>query len=427
MRSMKPDRDIRVRKIRIPAAHGSIPALVLSPPDAPKNATGVLWLHGGGYIAGMKEMVYMSRAVDLVKRFGAVVLSPGYRLAPLFPYPAAVDDCYAALLYLKDNAAALGVRRDQLMAGGESAGGGLCAAVCIRARETGDVNVAFQMPLYPMLDDRDTETSRDNHGRVWNTRRNHLAWRLYLRGTNRAQLSPCAAPARLSDFSGLPPAYSFVGDGEPFYAETVRYFERLRDAGVPAELDVYHTDMHAFDMMRPDDPLSIAAAEAFNRRFAEAQRSFFAPQKDEISMPSFHHSEETAKMEWKYCVVGNIAKRHIDKDGIPRYGTLAYTGGTKVYLCGKCWDGNTPQISVLGLNRCGKFQLHDIPVELIENVRCKRVFKPSILRIMDNWEFANCWWHNTNADRIAAREFVRNWNSCKTPQAEDGAERQAGG
>ena len=281
MRSMKPDKDIRVRKICIPTEHGSIPALLLSPPTAPVNAPGVLWLHGGGYIVGMKEMVHMSRAVDLVKKYGAVVLSPGYRLALQRPFPAAMEDCYKALLYLRKNAEALGVRSDQIMVGGESAGGGLCADVCIRARDTGEVNVAFQMPLYPMLDDRDTETSRDNHGRVWNTRRNHLAWQLYLRGTDRAQLSPYAAPARLENFSGLPPAYTFVGDGEPFYAETVGYFERLRSAGVPAELDIYHTDMHAFDMMQPDTPLSAAAAEAFDRHFAYAKEHFFAPQRDE--------------------------------------------------------------------------------------------------------------------------------------------------
>ena len=282
MRSMLPDREICVRTLRIPTARRSIPALLLSPRTAPADATGVLWLHGGGYAVGMKEMVHMSRAVGLVKRFGAVVLVPGYRLSLQAPYPAALDDCYAALLYLKEQAAALGVRPDQLMVGGESAGGGLCAAVCIRARDTGEVNVAFQMPLYPMLDDRDTETSRDNRGRVWNTRRNHLAWRLYLRGTDRAQLSTYAAPARLTDFAGLPPAYSFVADGEPFYAETVRYFGRLRAAGVPAELDVYHTDMHAFDMMQPHDAQSIAAAEAFEHRFANAQARYFAPQEDNV-------------------------------------------------------------------------------------------------------------------------------------------------
>ena len=282
MRLMLPDREILVRTIRIPTAHGSIPALLLSPRTAPVEATGVLWLHGGGYAVGMKEMVHMSRAVGLVKRFGVVVLAPGYRLSLQSPYPAAMDDCYAALLYLKEHAAALGVRSDQIMVGGESAGGGLCAAVCIRARDTGAVNVAFQMPLYPMLDDRDTETSHDNHGRVWNTRRNHLAWRLYLRGTDRAQLSPYAAPARLTDFTGLPPAYSFVGDGEPFYAETVRYFDRLRAAGVPAELDIYHTNMHAFDMMRPRDAQSVAAAEAFERQFADARARYFAPQENTV-------------------------------------------------------------------------------------------------------------------------------------------------
>ena len=229
----------------------------------------------------MKEMVHMSRAVELVKRFGAVVLSPGYRLALQAPYPAAMDDCYAALLYLRSHAAALGVRSDQLMVGGESAGGGLCAAVCIRARDEGTVNVAFQMPLYPMLDDRDTETSRDNHGRGWNTRRNHLAWRRYLRGRDRADLPPYAAPARLTDFSGLPPAYSFVGDGEPFYAETVRYFAQLRAAGIPAALDIYHTDLHAFDMMQPKTALSQQAAAAFDRHFAWALAHCFAPQKTE--------------------------------------------------------------------------------------------------------------------------------------------------
>lgn len=220
----------------------------------------------------------MSRAVDLVKQFGAVVVSPGYRLAPLAPYPAALDDCYAALLYLKAHARELGVRDDQLMVGGESAGGGLCAAVCIKARDTKAVNIAFQMPLYPMLDDRDTESSRNNHGRVWNTRKNHLAWRCYLRGQNRKNLSPYAAPARLTDFTGLPPTYTFVGDGEPFYAETVRYVEEIRACGIPAELDVYPSNMHAFDMMRPEESMSQEAVRRFNAQFAYAQAHYFAPQ-----------------------------------------------------------------------------------------------------------------------------------------------------
>ncbi len=276
---MKPCPGIRVQKIYIPSGTRRVPALVLSPEELSAPATGVLWIHGGGYISGMKEMVYISRAVELVKSFGAVVVSPGYRLAPFSPYPAAIDDCYAALLYMKEHAAELGVREDQLMVGGESAGGGLCAAVCIKARDTGEVNVAFQMPLYPMLDDRDTETSRDNHGRVWNTWKNHFGWRCYLRGTGRETLPPYAAPARVENMEGLPPAYTFVSTGEPFYAETLEYIRRLKDCGIPASADVYETDMHAFDMMRPKDALSIEAARRFNESFAYAQAHYFAPQK----------------------------------------------------------------------------------------------------------------------------------------------------
>ena len=171
------------------------------------------------------------------------------------------------------------MRNDQIMVGGESAGGGLCAAICIRARDTGEVNVAFQMPLYPMLDDRDTESSRNNHGKIWNTRRNRFAWNLYLRRADRTNLSPYAAPARLRDFAHLPPAYTFVCKGEPFYAETVRYFEQLNAADIPAEIDIYSGNTHAFDMMQPNDPVSLRAAEIFNRRFADAQARYFAPQK----------------------------------------------------------------------------------------------------------------------------------------------------
>lgn len=183
MRPMKPDKEISVSTIRIPTASGSIPALVLAPKTGAENVVGVLWIHGGGYIAGMKEMVPASRAVDLVKK-----VRRGGRFPRLSAGGSAPLSCrgrgllFGADLYEKPCPEA-GIRRDQIMVGGESAGGGLCAAVCLMARDRASVNIAFQMPLYPMLDDRDTESSRDNHGQVWNTRKNHIAWKLYLRGT----------------------------------------------------------------------------------------------------------------------------------------------------------------------------------------------------------------------------------------------------
>ena len=254
---LRPEKNICVEKIKV----GKVPVLVLRPAERPECGTGVLWIHGGGYITGMKEMVYMSRAAELVSKYGATVWSPGYTLAWQKPFPAAADDCYEVLEYMSS-------RVDTLMVGGESAGGGLAAAVCMMARDRG-INVAFQMPLYPMISNLDTESSRDNHGKVWNTRRNHIGWRLYLRKKSKEQVSPYAAPAGQTDYSNLPPCYTFVGDGEPFYAETLKYVEDLKKAGVPAEIDVYHTNMHAFDMLR-DDELSREAIDSFNRHFEYA-------------------------------------------------------------------------------------------------------------------------------------------------------------
>ncbi len=211
---------------------------------------GVLWIHGGGYALGMAGMVYASMGRMLARRFGGVVVSPEYRLAKQAPYPAALEDCRAALKYMYDNADALGVDRDRIVVGGESAGGGLAAALCLYERDRGEIPIAFQLPLYPMLDCEDTDSSRDNHGRVWNTKRNHWGWRWYLRdryGTDR--VPAYASPARAENFGGLPPCYTYVEDGEPFYDETLTYVRKLNEAGVEAHADVFHGKTHAFDFL----------------------------------------------------------------------------------------------------------------------------------------------------------------------------------
>ena len=228
---------------------------------APKDTPGILWIHGGGYATGMAGMIYMSRALNLVRKYGAVVVTPEYRLAGKAPYPAALHDCYAALKYLKEHAGELGVNPRKLMIGGESAGGGLTAALCMYARDLGEINIAFQMPLYPMLDDRDTDSSRDNHGISWNTKRN-------LKGLS--EIPPYAAPARQTDYAGLPPCYTFVGDREAFYCETLTYVENLKKAGVRAHVDVYPTGLHAFDMLLPFRKVSRRAIRAFEARYLEA-------------------------------------------------------------------------------------------------------------------------------------------------------------
>ena len=139
-----------------------MPLLILTPPVPRGCAPGVLWLHGGGYLTGMKEMACYSRAADLVTRFGAVVFAPDYTLSWRAPYPAAMEDCYAALRWLRENAAALGVDDSRLSVGGESAGGGLTAALCMLARDRGEVRVAYQMPLCPRLPESRLAAARFN-------------------------------------------------------------------------------------------------------------------------------------------------------------------------------------------------------------------------------------------------------------------------
>lgn len=258
-----------------------VPLRILRPTIAAKPAEktpGILWIHGGGYATGMAAMVYMSRAMALVKKYGAVVVSPEYRLSGQAPYPAALEDCYTALKYLKDHAKELGCNPDQLMVGGESAGGGLTAALCMYARDRAEVNIAFQMPLYPMIDDRDTDSSRNNHGLSWDTWRNHAAWKLYLSNVS-GEVPAYAAPARQTDFAGLPPAYTFVGDREAFYCETLQYIEKLQKAGIPAHVDVYKTSLHAFDMLMPFRKRSKQAIRAFEKQYLYAQEHYYAKQK----------------------------------------------------------------------------------------------------------------------------------------------------
>ncbi len=243
---------MKQERVQIRAAERDMDCIVIRPDQAGAPVPGILWIHGGGYVLGMAGMVHMSCGKLLARKYGAVVISPEYRLAKEAPYPAALEDCYAALKYMRDNADELGIDRRRIVVGGESAGGGLAAAVCLYARDRGDVRIFMQIPLYPMIDCADTASSRDNHGRVWNTKRNHWGWRHYLGGLyGTEEVPPYASPARETDYRNLPPCYTFVSDGEPFYQETLDYVRNLQEAGVKASCDVYHGNVHAFDMLCP--------------------------------------------------------------------------------------------------------------------------------------------------------------------------------
>lgn len=265
---------ITVVKKKIDYAGRKTSVLILSPKDKKEVSAGVLWLHGGGYATGMKEMVFFSRAISLVKKFNVTIIAPGYTLSIKKPYPAALEDCYGALLYMRKHCDELLINPKQIFVGGESAGGGLTAALCMYARDRKVVDIAFQMPLYPMLDNFDTESSYHNKDFVWNTKRNHKAWKLYLRDDYKQSVSCYASPSRCTNYEGLPPCYSFVCTNEPFLDETKAYINRLKDANVEAKLHIYKGMFHAFDMLCPKHKTSKKAIENFEQAFAYALENY---------------------------------------------------------------------------------------------------------------------------------------------------------
>lgn len=208
----------------------------------------LVYFHGGGYIMGVPEGYG-----DLIKQFidtrPCVVVAPDYRKAHQKPFPGGFQDCYDTLLWARDNAEALGCN-GKLIIGGHSAGGGLTAAVALKARDSRDVDIAFQMPFFPMIDDtQPDDPARDIDPPVWDTRLNRIGWGAYLRDVHRQNQSVTsyAAPARSRSFADLPPTLTYVGDKDPFYWETETYVQRLREAGVEVIHTVYEGCYHAFE------------------------------------------------------------------------------------------------------------------------------------------------------------------------------------
>lgn len=254
------------------------------------NCTGLLWLHGGGYAIGLPEL-----DVPFAERFAAedncVMVLPDYTRSVDAPYPAALNDAYQTLLWMKDHAEALGIREDQLFVGGESAGGGLACALTLYARDQGKVKIAFQMPLYPMLDDRMTETSSHNTSPLWDTKKNLAAWKIY-RG-DKKETSPYFSPARETNYKDLPPAFSIISDNEPFYAETKTYFRNLYQAGISIMLKEYPGCFHSFDINCPNTKSAKDAAQLEQKVFRYAQKNYFASQPKEPGVIPIEEPSET--------------------------------------------------------------------------------------------------------------------------------------
>ncbi len=232
----------------------------------------IFHMHGGGYVVGS------AAASDATLRpkpaaLDCVVVSVEHRLAPETPFPGAIEDCYAALSWLFAHADELGIDTRRIGVMGESAGGGLAAALALLTRDRGEWPLAFQHLVYPMLDDR-TCTRKQPHlytGEfLWTAEKNAFGWSCLL-GTapGGADVSPYAAAARATDLSGLPPTFICTGALDLFLEEDLEYARRLTHVGVPVELHVYPGAYHAFDI----DPNAEVAINARRDRISALKRA----------------------------------------------------------------------------------------------------------------------------------------------------------
>lgn len=232
---------------------GDIVVSVIEKEGRTGTGPGFFHTHGGGMIIGNRWLGVVG-FLDWAERFNGVIVTVEYRLAPEFPDPYPVEDCYAALQWTAEHAAELGIDTARLLIGGGSAGGGLAAGTALLARDRRGPELVGQLLIYPMLDDRDdTVSTRQIDGiGVWDRGSNVTGWTALLgdrKGTD--DVSIYAAPARATDLSGLPPAFIDCGSAEVFRDEDVAYATKLWEAGVQAELHVWAGGFHGFDMFAP--------------------------------------------------------------------------------------------------------------------------------------------------------------------------------
>lgn len=243
-------------RVEFPA--GAPRGLRLYRPPEVRETAALLWIHGGGYIIGHPRQDD-GHCATTATELGILVVSPRYRLAPEHPYPAALDDCHAAWKWLQAEAARLGIDPARIAIGGQSAGGGLAAALVQRIHDAGGIQPIAQWLFCPMLDDRTAaQRNRDTQGHlVWNNTGNRYGWAAYLgREPGSTQVSPYAAPGRRTNFAGLPPAWIGVGDVDLFHDEDRAYAQRLRDGGVAVELVEVAGAPHAFETWAPTTNLA---------------------------------------------------------------------------------------------------------------------------------------------------------------------------
>lgn len=263
--------EVRVTKNKIPGyQNGMIELTMYEPKEIKKNAPCLIYLHGGAFV--LKAAPYHKNLVcEYALKTPCKVIYVDYRLAPAHAFPVGVEDCYAAFEWICKNAAELGIDKDRIAIGGDSAGGALAAAVCLMARDRNAPPICFQMLIYPVTDARQITDSIKNFTDtpMWNSLLNEKMWKLYLKNGVH-NLREYASPMESASFLKLPEAYVEVSEFDCLRDEGIHFAEALQKNGIHTELHKTAGTIHGFDIAEKSEMVHLVVA----RRIQALKRGF---------------------------------------------------------------------------------------------------------------------------------------------------------
>ena len=243
-----PPQDVARGSIQILSEDGVPLRLTVYQPQAIDQAAPCLvYFHGGGFCVRDAAYIHLF-AAQYAQEAQCKVVFVHYRTADEAPFPVPFQDCYAALRWVWEHSDELGINRERITVGGDSAGGALAAACALRARNEGKMRVCFQLLVYPVTDSRmETDSMKKfTDSPMWNAYLNHRMWELYLRDGDHG-MPQYAAPMLASSFVGLPPAYVEVAEFDCLHDEGIAYAQALSAEGVPVQLEDMKGTFHGFD------------------------------------------------------------------------------------------------------------------------------------------------------------------------------------
>lgn len=294
-----------------------VPVRIYRPKNIPSPLPVMLFFHWGGFMLGNLETEH-ARCVMIARDADCIVVSVDYRLAPEHRFPAGVEDCYAALLWVTEHASALDIDSTRIAVGGTSAGGGLAAALCLMSRDRGGPGITFQFMGFPVTDHRMTTRSVRAFTNTpnWTYDATVNMWACYLGEKSTDPISPYAAPLTATDLSQLPPAYIWTAEFDPLRDEGIQYATKLMSHGIPVELHNYAGTFHGFDQT-PGVQIAIRSqleqVAVIRAAFGRSAEPTTSEQKTALSHTMIHVQDVAQTVAW-YRNIFNLRVKFMTED-----------------------------------------------------------------------------------------------------------------